>query len=107
MQPKETMKTNPKLFLKIMGMQTVRPDTLECLLARELARLACLNKFLNSKITKDIYSMNFVNPWKLNPIKDWAHFSRFMRLMKFLEMEWPDKVNPETQVYLEKAPLID
>ena len=55
--------------------------------------------------------MNFVNPWKLNPIKDWAHFNQFMRLqkelMKVLEMEWPVEVNEETQEYLEKAPLID
>ena len=51
--------------------------------------------------------MNFVNPWKLNPIKDWAHFNRFMTLVKFLEMKWPIKVYYLTQEYLEKGPLID
>ena len=61
-------------------MQTVRPDMLECLLAHELARVACLNKFTYAKISADIYSINFVNPWKLNSIKDWAHFTKLMKL---------------------------
>ena len=80
---------------------------LEWLKARELARLACLNKFSYAKISKDTYSMNFVNPWKLNPIKNWAHFNRFMRLVKVLEMEWPVELKEDTLKYLEKGPLID
>ena len=99
------------MFLKLIGMQTVRPEILEYLRVRELARVACLCKFTYAKISADIYSMNFVNPWKLNPIKDWAHFNQFMRLqkelMKVLEMEWPVKVYLATQEYLEKGPLID
>ena len=88
-------------MLVLLTLQTVRPELLEWLKARELARLACLNKFTYAKISADTYSMNFVNPWKLNPIKDWAHFNQFMRLMKVLEIEWPIKVYKHTLESLE------
>ena len=58
----------------ILKLQTVRPELLEWLKARELARLACLNKFTYAKISADTYSMNFVNPWKHMEIKDFGQF---------------------------------
>ena len=108
-----SLETNPELFLKLIGMQTVRPDALECLLAHELASLACLNKRTYAKITKDTYSMNFVTKrCRLNPIKDWKHFNKFMRLhnalMKVLESQWPVEPFGYAEEYLEKGPpLID
>ena len=84
-------------MLVLLALQTVKPELLEWLKARELARLACLNKFTYAKISADTYSINFVNPWKLNPIKDWAHFNQFMTLVKFLEIDWPVEVDPDTQ----------
>ena len=86
--PKVKRQTSPYLLM-ILKLQTVRPELLEWLKARELARLACLNKFTYAKISADTYSMNFVNPCKLNPIKDWAHFNKIMRLNEVLEMDRP------------------
>ena len=88
-------------------MQTVRPELLECLKADELARLACLCKFTFAKISADIYSINFVCKWKLNPIIDWAHFQKLIKmrieLIKVLETNWPVVVHKETEKLSKEA----
>jgi hypothetical protein len=80
-------------------MQTVSPEILECLLAPEVVKLACLCKATYNRITKDLYSMNFVNKWKHVKIKDWAHFNRLMPLMQAIEMDWPVDVLSETKFW--------
>ena len=42
--PEETMKTNPKLFLKIIGTQTIKVEVNEWFKPRDLVVLACLCK---------------------------------------------------------------
>ena len=76
--PVERRKKNPKMFLKLIGMQTVRPEILEYLRVRELARVACLCKFTYAKITADKYIINFVFRWKLK-VKDWNHFQQLIK----------------------------
>ena len=43
-EPEETIKTNPKLFLKIIGTQTIKVEVNEYFKPRDLAVLACLCK---------------------------------------------------------------
>jgi hypothetical protein len=100
-------------LMLLLKTQTIRPELLEWLRARELMRLAGLCKFAYAKISGDKYMMAFANPLKLNPAQDWPHFCHLTKLhealARVMEGKLPPRVSlrPSTSRWLQRAPALD
>jgi hypothetical protein len=99
-------------LLLLLHLATVRPELLKCLEPRELARLAGLCRFAYAQVTTDTGSLNAVNPWKLNPVRDYAHFRKLgwqgAGIQKGLMAAWPRGVGVKRQMceWLTRAPRV-